>query len=608
MKALAIGLFVPWVAFLFYQYPSYFGNWAAFLVIILLFFILLCLYKRWIPSQYSLVSILLVIFFYFTLKEKPSITPFPSLTIEGRVIAICESQKQIRITIQNQESHKRILGIYYKHKKNENTSKGEIIQGKIIKIRPTHTQIQLTIAFQNKKMIAIFYPQLREKYLNILEHIKKNDTVSLIVHPFRNNQNLIEHYHLPRYSILSLLRFNNHHFNSMGEKEIDKIFPTRLPQIGDFIQFVTKKPLQAVIFHNFPRYLFAQGIQYYGALTTVHFLSIPSYQTWQEKIKLHLRKFYQQSSNPTLYNGIFLADRKIDPTIYELFRKNAVIPFLVIGGIHINMMVTFLFVCLKFIWLIGDLSVRPRKAYQEWKQSQWNTKRISHPWLLIIIDLILLAYLSILGYPQVATRAVVSYILISFLFYINFSTTYYEALFLTSGILFIIFPYWIGDPLGIFYSLMAMLGIYLSLPIIKAITFKIKQRSLKYIADGLLFSLLISFFVLPIALYNFHYYNWMCVVMNIPLSILFVGYTIFGLLASILSFIIPAMGIFFLHLSDTCVHLIIKVLEWGTHFSFLAIYQKNAPSLILCCLFYCCLIPLLWLCQKSLQAKTLMTI
>jgi predicted membrane metal-binding protein len=609
MKALLVGVLSPTMAFVFYFCPQSFSYFT--LVCSLLGFLLcfVCFFLKYFFRFLPFLTLFFFIIIIFCMRGVFTRLPIATDHFKGLVIDTHESLRQIRVTIET-HSHQKVLGIFYKRLPSKRkVPKVVFIDGVLKKIRFTKTQSQLTLESHNfSRILVTFYKNNALRLRNSLINLKMGDKLLLSINKIKDKvgKGKRKQGYTHKASGVDILNINGKPLRSLQPSFTS--IALAAPKIGQEVVIFTKKLFKPVLFLKYPHYLFAQNISYYGALKDMKISNPLIALTLFQKVNKALRAFYNHSIFASFYNAIFLGDKRVKKPIYELFRKTDMIPFLVVGGIHINIILSCFFFLGSLIGLFTNLFLRTKNSF---KLFIFHIKRkpgLRSPILFLIFFALLLFYLTLMGFPVIATRAIVTIFLIALFYYFNISTTYYEILFLTSFILFLLFPYWIAAPLGLIYSFVALLGIYLSLPLIQKVGGFVRSRFLKYLIESFLFSFLVTLFVIPVALYNFHYYNWVAVILNIPLSLLFVIFIYLGFFATLTSFIVPAFGHLLLYIDDFVVTIILKILKLSNSFSFLKTYVDEAPSLITIIIFYIVLISLLRELQKSANVIPRLTI
>ncbi len=239
-------------------------------------------------------------------------------------------------------------------------------------------------------------------------------------------------------------------------------------------------------------YFYSEGFTHSGVIYKINY--IKKTKKWIN-LKSHIKSFFSYSKYQHLYAGFILGERNsIDKSILNLYKANGCMHLLAISGLHVAILITFIFFILKIL-------------------------KIPHPYLLVFSNIILFAYLIFLNFPASATRAIVFTTLLTFTKLYEKKVSLLDILYLSAFFIFLI-NHKTFYSLGFQLSFMATLGILYGLPLCVKATSSIKIKWINYLLNALLIGFFAQLFIFPIIIYYFKTFNLISLFLTIPLSIL----------------------------------------------------------------------------------------
>lgn len=566
-----------------------------------------------------LISMLIWLYSFYTPQYKIPETHLTS-PVEGVLTKLKQTKKTNRLSIKTADNIN-ILGIFYLPSKSiceptkylyQQPLKISQFLGRVEAIRQTKKQMQITIRTKKSKILAIFY-QSKKRQKPYFVKVGNFVRVQSRKNKFFKRTDPYKRYYKAKW------KKGLSHVGSIGSIEVVNFQTNWKPkpvniknchllavpqfEIGQHLRLTPKKSFRKVEFLKYPYYLFAQNYRYYGYIRAPEILAKKEPLTLLQKIRLQLSDLYKKSPYQGFYESVLLAKKTLSKEIYRLFQKNDLIPFLVISGLHIDILISFFMGLLYFIFLtIHLLTKNSYKIFTPYRQFI-NLKYLS--WVpFLLVSVVLIAYLNLISFPQSATRAVFCFIIAGGMHFLCLKTYRINTLFIAVFFLFLFFPYWIAYPLGSIYSITAVFSIYYTIPIITKWTshYSFVRR---YFAQLLLLGGFIHLFIVPIAIYNFHYYNLMAIFINIPVSMIFFIFLYCSAFASVLYFIVPTLSPYFLGTSDYLLSIILSILKFTSSFKHFVIYTKTPLSLTSVLVYYFLLILGLYFLKKKLRIKDL---
>lgn len=244
---------------------------------------------------------------------------------------------------------------------------------------------------------------------------------------------------------------------------------------------------------------------------------------------------FSNSDFSYMLRGLLLGDRSnIPDTIMNKFRSTSLIHLLAISGLHIGIIVSFIYIIVMFLPIA--------KRYK-----------------MLIIFIILLLYGFLLGFIPSAVRAIVFSGLIMISYFYNKKISLVDALFATGFLIFFFRPQTLYS-IGFWLSFLATLGILYFMPVLKMVDNKIKNRILAYTLNGILVSIAAQLFIFPLMLYVFGRLNLVSIFVSLPLSLVLTFIIYWAIIGLILSFLLFLNQIF-INAADFGILVFIKLLE-----------------------------------------------
>ena len=272
---------------------------------------------------------------------------------------------------------------------------------------------------------------------------------------------------------------------------------------------------------NYKKYLANKNIHYTMTIDSLELIEKSKNPLY--RIKNFINKRLEANDRTGYKRAFILGDKNnIDSTTYTNYQKIGITHLFALSGMHVGLLSGIFLACLKKL-----------------KDSQ----------RYIIVDVILILYGFLVGYPSSIKRCILFFVLNTINKIFHFNLTTIKILLLTICFL-IINDYKIVLDVGFQYSVCTVLGIALSSDFIS------KGNRLQ---TSFKLSLVAFLFSLPISLTNFYEINFLSVIYNI-IFVPFISIIIYPL--SLLSFFIPVLNpifVFFINILEKSVTVLSKI-------------------------------------------------
>lgn len=284
------------------------------------------------------------------------------------------------------------------------------------------------------------------------------------------------------------------------------------------------------------------------------------------------------SSSQGMLKALLFAERNaLDEKIKNDYAKAGVIHLLALSGLHIGLIVGFLFIILKPL------------------------EKLKYGYFLRSISVILFLWLFafFIGFPPSVTRAVCmfSFIVIGRALHYGKSTFHYTLL--SFFVLLLFYPPYLKS-IGFQLSYLAVFGILLIHPLLQRLWYP-QNKLLKKYWEWTTVCLAAQLAVSPVSVHYFHQFPSLFLVSNLLIIPFFGLFLIFCMLVFCLLLFAPIPGIV-VDVFEETVKLLNKSVSWIAHqeaFLFEGIFHSVTTTLLLYCL-------LVWLVLWGYQKKQLM--